>query len=204
MKNTVRHSLLNRIIMLSSLLGLTACQTQPVHVAFKADTFSLLSVQPEGQARRSPGTASLTRVRLLPAQRHLLIETGRDKATLRHALVNTLLMARNPTRTDPARLPLPIQITQEPFLYGLIVDQHQFPIASRAQAETYADWLMQHACQTLQDQGHILHRVLIPIAEGYTFHDLAALRTAPETLSGHSARTAEIAQPILLPVTGAP
>ena len=185
MKHIARH-LFNLLLLTGTLPGLTACQTQPVRMTAREDVLPLLSEhvlhsgsQPapslEMLSASSDTTPPSTRVQLLPAQHGLLVETGANLSTLRHALINILLMPHNPTRTNPVHLPLPIRVTQEPFLYGLVVDQHQFPIASRKQAESYAEWLLQHALHTIRKEGRLIRRILIPITEGYTSSDLTEL-----------------------------
>lgn len=82
----------------------------------------------------------------------LTVETVDDKApamSLKNAIVTTLL-----TPTDPRAVDLfsdsavILSSDKEPYLLGLVVDQHQKPIVSPADAENYADYLIQAKAAT--------------------------------------------------------
>jgi len=82
----------------------------------------------------------------------ILVETLDEqdpKHSLRNAIVTTLLTPQDPRAVDLFS-DKEIQLTgdHEPYLFGLVVDQHGKPIRTPADAEPFADYLLEHKSAT--------------------------------------------------------
>lgn len=89
----------------------------------------------------------------------ILVETLDEqdpKRSLRNAIVTTLLTPQDPRAVDLFS-DKEIQLTgdHEPYLFGLVVDQHGKPIRTPAEAEPFADYLLEHksATRTIEQGG---------------------------------------------------
>lgn len=80
------------------------------------------------------------------------VETVDDRnpgQSLKNAIVTTLLTPNDPRAVDLfSDSAVTLSSDKEPYLLGLIVDQHGNPVASPAAAEAYADYLMQSQAAT--------------------------------------------------------
>ncbi|HSC56635.1 MAG TPA: murein transglycosylase domain-containing protein [Nitrospira sp.] len=82
----------------------------------------------------------------------ILVETLDEqdpKRSLRNAIVTTLLTPQDPRAVDLFS-DKEIQLTgdHEPYLFGLVLDQHGKPIRTPAEAEPFADYLLEHTSAT--------------------------------------------------------
>ncbi|HKB84510.1 MAG TPA: murein transglycosylase domain-containing protein [Burkholderiales bacterium] len=82
----------------------------------------------------------------------IIVETVDDKdprTSLKNAIVTTLLTPDDPRAVDLfSDKPVTLTSDREPYLLGLVQDQAGKPIATPAQAENYADYLLQRQAQT--------------------------------------------------------
>ncbi|SIO17798.1 membrane-bound lytic murein transglycosylase C [Sulfurivirga caldicuralii] len=83
----------------------------------------------------------------------ITVETQRDRAALRQAIVATLLAPQDPTQFDLFSDAPPITLKSEPFLYQLVLDQDRKPIRTLWRARRYADWLIAHRLQRVTING---------------------------------------------------
>jgi len=82
----------------------------------------------------------------------ILVETLDEqdpRRSLRNAIVTTLLTPQDPRAVDLfSDKEIPLTADQEPYLFGLIVDQHGKSIRTPTEAEAFADYLLEHKTAT--------------------------------------------------------
>jgi peptidoglycan lytic transglycosylase C len=83
---------------------------------------------------------------------NILVETLDDqnpKRSLRNAILTTLLTPQDPRAVDLfSDKEVPLSADREPYLFGLVVDQHGKPIRTPTEAEPFADYLLEHYSAT--------------------------------------------------------
>ena len=71
------------------------------------------------------------------------------RRSLRNAIVTTLLTPQDPRAVDLfSDKEIPLNSDQEPYLFGLVVDQHGKSIRTPTEAEAFADYLLEHKTAT--------------------------------------------------------
>lgn len=82
----------------------------------------------------------------------IIVETLDDqdpRRSLRNAIVTTLLTPQDPRAVDLfSDKEIPLSTDREPYLFGLVVDQHGKSIRSPTEAEPFADYLLEHYSAT--------------------------------------------------------
>ena len=82
----------------------------------------------------------------------ILVETLDEqdpRRSLRNAIVTTLLTPQDPRAVDLfSDKEIPLNSDQEPYLFGLVVDQHGKSIRTPTEAEAFADYLLEHKTAT--------------------------------------------------------
>lgn len=82
----------------------------------------------------------------------ILVETLDDqdpRRSLRNAIVTTLLTPQDPRAVDLfSDKEIPLSTDREPYLFGLVVDQHGKSIRTPTEAEPFADYLLEHYSAT--------------------------------------------------------
>jgi membrane-bound lytic murein transglycosylase C len=82
----------------------------------------------------------------------IVVETLDDqdpRRSLRNAIVTTLLTPQDPRAVDLfSDKEIPLSPNREPYLFGLVVDQHGKSIRTPTEAEPFADYLLEHYSAT--------------------------------------------------------
>lgn len=82
----------------------------------------------------------------------IIVETLDDqdpRRSLRNAIVTTLLTPQDPRAVDLfSDKEIPLSTDREPYLFGLVVDQHGKSIRTLTEAEPFADYLLEHYSAT--------------------------------------------------------
>lgn len=94
----------------------------------------------------------------------ITIETiaGTDPiASLRQAIITTLLIGEDPGNVDLYSDVNDIQISKEPLLYGQVLDNTCQPIRWQGRAASFADYLIQHKLQKRNSGLHVIWSVTI-------------------------------------------
>lgn len=82
----------------------------------------------------------------------IIVETLDDqdpRRSLRNAIVTTLLTPQDPRAVDLfSDKEIPLSTDREPYLFGLVVDQHGKSIRTPTEAEPFADYLLEHYSAT--------------------------------------------------------
>ncbi|NJC99496.1 membrane-bound lytic murein transglycosylase MltC [Candidatus Erwinia dacicola] len=94
----------------------------------------------------------------------ITIETiaGTDPiASLRQAIITTLLIGEDPGNVDLYSDVNDIQISKEPLLYGQVLDNTRQPIRWQGRAASFADYLIQHKLQKRNSGLHVIWSVTI-------------------------------------------
>jgi len=82
----------------------------------------------------------------------IVVETLDDqdpRRSLRNAIVTTLLTPQDPRAVDLfSDKEIPLSPDREPYLFGLVVDQHGKSIRTPTEAEPFADYLLEHYSAT--------------------------------------------------------
>jgi membrane-bound lytic murein transglycosylase C len=83
---------------------------------------------------------------------NILVETLDDqdpRRSLRKAIVTTLLTPQDPRAVDLfSDKEIPLSADREPYLFGLVMDQHGKSIRTPTEAEPFADYLLEHYSAT--------------------------------------------------------
>lgn len=79
------------------------------------------------------------------------LDATHPQQSLKNAIVTTLLTPNDPRAVD-LYSDKTIALTGRPYLYGLVEDQNGRPVGTPAAAESYADYLLQHAQKTRTTQ----------------------------------------------------
>lgn len=88
-------------------------------------------------------------------------------ASLRKAIVTTLLMGDDPSSVDLYSDANDIQISKEPFLYGQVVDNNGQPIRWEWRAAHFADYLVQNKLQKRTSGLHVIYSVTIQLVPNH-------------------------------------
>lgn len=100
----------------------------------------------------------------------LTIETisGTDPmASLRQAIVTTLLIGEDPGNVDLYSDANDIEISKEPLLYGQVLDNTGQPIRWQGRAEAFADYLIQNKLQRRTSGLHVIYTISIPMVPNH-------------------------------------
>ncbi|WP_075183146.1 membrane-bound lytic murein transglycosylase MltC [Pantoea sp. 1.19] len=100
----------------------------------------------------------------------ITIETisGTDPmASLRQAIVTTLLIGDDPGNVDLYSDANDIKLSQEPLLYGQVLDNTGQPIRWQGRAGNYADWLLQNRLQRRTSGLHAIYSVTIQMVPNH-------------------------------------
>ena len=100
----------------------------------------------------------------------ITIETiaGTDPtASLRQAIITTLLIGEDPGNVDLYSDANDIQISKEPLLYGQVLDNTGQPIRWQGRAGTFADYLIQNKLQRRTSGLHVIWSVTIPMVPNH-------------------------------------
>lgn len=100
----------------------------------------------------------------------ITIETiaGTDPvASLRQAIVTTLLIGDDPGNVDLYSDANDIQISREPLLYGQVLDNTGQPIRWQGRAGTFADYLIKNKLQRRTSGLHVIWSVTIPMVPNH-------------------------------------
>ncbi|KQN64596.1 membrane-bound lytic murein transglycosylase MltC [Erwinia sp. E602] len=100
----------------------------------------------------------------------ITIETiaGTDPtASLRQAIVTTLLIGEDPGNVDLYSDANDIQISKEPLLYGQVLDNTGQPIRWQGRAGTFADYLIQNKLKRRTSGLHVIWSVTIPMVPNH-------------------------------------
>ena len=89
------------------------------------------------------------------------------QASLRQAIINTLLMGEDPQTTDLYSDANDIQISKEPFLYGQVMDQDGNTIRWEWRASHFADYLLQNKLQKRTVGLKVIWSVEIPLVPNH-------------------------------------
>lgn len=89
------------------------------------------------------------------------------QASLRQAIITTLLMGDNASNTDLYSDANDIQISREPLLYGQVLDNTGQPIRWEGRAGNYADYLLQNRLQRRQSGMHVIWYVTIQLVPNH-------------------------------------
>jgi len=100
----------------------------------------------------------------------ITIETiaGTDPtASLRQAIVTTLLIGEDPGNVDLYSDANDIQISREPLLYGQVLDNTGQPIRWQGRAGNFADYLIKNKLQRRNSGLHVIWSVTIPMVPNH-------------------------------------
>lgn len=100
----------------------------------------------------------------------ITIETiaGTDPmASLRQAIITTLLIGEDPGNVDLYSDANDIQLGQEPLLYGQVLDNSGQAIRWQGRAGSYADYLIQNKLQRRNSGLHVIWSVTIPMVPNH-------------------------------------
>ncbi len=100
----------------------------------------------------------------------ITIETiaGTDPtASLRQAIITTLLIGEDPGNVDLYSDANDIQISKEPLLYGQVMDNTGQPIRWQGRAASFADYLIQNKLQRRNSGLHVIWSVTIPMVPNH-------------------------------------
>ncbi|WP_130831662.1 membrane-bound lytic murein transglycosylase MltC [[Erwinia] mediterraneensis] len=100
----------------------------------------------------------------------ITIETisGTDPtASLRQAIVTTLLIGEDPGNVDLYSDANDIKISKEPLLYGQVLDNTGQPIRWQGRASSFADYLIQNKLQRRVSGLHVIWSVTIPMVPNH-------------------------------------
>jgi len=100
----------------------------------------------------------------------ITIETiaGTDPtASLRQAIVTTLLIGEDPGKVDLYSDANDIQISREPLLYGQVLDNTGQPIRWQGRAGNFADYLIKNKLQRRNSGLHVIWSVTIPMVPNH-------------------------------------
>ncbi|WP_092875598.1 membrane-bound lytic murein transglycosylase MltC [Izhakiella capsodis] len=86
---------------------------------------------------------------------------------LRQAIIQTLLIGDNPSNVDLYSDANDIQISKEPMLYGLVLDNTGQPIRWKGRATAFADYLIKHKLQKRMSGLHVIWSVTIPMVPNH-------------------------------------
>ncbi|NIG62220.1 MAG: membrane-bound lytic murein transglycosylase MltC [Serratia symbiotica] len=95
------------------------------------------------------------------------IATNDPAAYLRQAIISTLLMGENPGSIDLYSDVNDIQISQEPFLYGQVLDNKGSPIRWEWRAAHFADDLLQTKLQKRTSGLHVIYTITIQLVSNH-------------------------------------
>ncbi|WP_445611285.1 membrane-bound lytic murein transglycosylase MltC [Hafnia alvei] len=88
-------------------------------------------------------------------------------ASLKQAVVSTLLMGDDPGSIDLYSDVNDIQISKEPFLYGQVLDNTGQPIRWQGRASSFADYLIQHKLMKRTSGLHVIYSVTIKLVPNH-------------------------------------
>jgi membrane-bound lytic murein transglycosylase C len=100
----------------------------------------------------------------------ITIETisGTDpSASLRQAIISTLLVGDDPGNVDLYSDANDIKISKEPMLYGQVLDNTSAPIRWQGRAASFADYLLQNKLQRRTSGLHVIWSVTIPMVPNH-------------------------------------
>ncbi|RQM37004.1 membrane-bound lytic murein transglycosylase MltC [Erwinia psidii] len=100
----------------------------------------------------------------------ITIETiaGTDPvASLRQAIITTLLIGDDPSNVDLYSDANDIEIGKEPLLYGQVLDNTGQPIRWQGRAASFADYLIQNKLQRRSSGLHVIWSVTIPMVPNH-------------------------------------
>ncbi|WP_439213803.1 membrane-bound lytic murein transglycosylase MltC [Duffyella gerundensis] len=100
----------------------------------------------------------------------ITIETisGTDpSASLRQAIISTLLVGDDPGNVDLYSDANDIKISKEPMLYGQVLDNTGAPIRWQGRAASFADYLLQNKLQRRTSGLHVIWSVTIPMVPNH-------------------------------------
>lgn len=88
-------------------------------------------------------------------------------ASLKQAIISTLLMGDDPGSIDLYSDVNDIQISKEPFLYGQVLDNTGQPIRWQGRASNFADYLVQHKLMKRTSGLHVIYSVTIQLVPNH-------------------------------------
>ncbi|PIJ48893.1 murein transglycosylase C [Erwinia sp. OLTSP20] len=88
-------------------------------------------------------------------------------ASLRQAIIQTLLIGDNPGNVDLYSDANDIQISKEPMLYGQVLDNTGQPIRWQGRAGAFADYLIQNKLQKRLSGLHVIWSITIPMVPNH-------------------------------------
>lgn len=88
-------------------------------------------------------------------------------ASLRQAIITTLLIGDDPGNVDLYSDANDIQISKEPLLYGQVLDNTGQPIRWQGRAGNFADYLIQNKLQRRTSGMHVIWSVTIPMVPNH-------------------------------------
>jgi len=88
-------------------------------------------------------------------------------ASLRQAIITTLLIGDDPGNVDLYSDANDIQISKEPLLYGQVLDNTGQPIRWQGRAGSFADYLIQNKLQRRTSGMHVIWSVTIPMVPNH-------------------------------------
>ncbi|GAA0508087.1 membrane-bound lytic murein transglycosylase MltC [Tatumella terrea] len=100
----------------------------------------------------------------------ITIETisGTDPmASLRQAIITTLLIGENPGNVDLYSDANDIKLSQQPLLYGEVLDNTGHSIRWEGRAASFADYLLKHRLQRRMSGLHVIWSVTIPMVPNH-------------------------------------
>ncbi|QHM72364.1 membrane-bound lytic murein transglycosylase MltC [Mixta intestinalis] len=100
----------------------------------------------------------------------ITIETisGTDPtASLRQAIITTLLIGEDPGNVDLYSDANDVQLSKEPLLYGQVLDNTGQPIRWQGRASSFADYLIQNKLQRRVSGLHVIWSVTIPMVPNH-------------------------------------
>ncbi|CAK9884257.1 MAG: Membrane-bound lytic murein transglycosylase C [Candidatus Erwinia impunctatus] len=100
----------------------------------------------------------------------ITVETiaGTDpRASLRHAIITTLLIGDDPGNVDLYSDANDIRLGMEPLLYGQVLDNTGQPIRWQGRAASFADYLLANKLQRRQSGLHVIWSVTIPLVPNH-------------------------------------
>lgn len=95
------------------------------------------------------------------------ISATNSVASLRQAIITTLLMGDDATNTDLYSDANDIQISREPLLYGQVLDNTGQPIRWEGRAASFADYLLQNRLQKRTSGLHVIWSVTIQLVPNH-------------------------------------
>ena len=94
--------------------------------------------------------------------------SGTDPAaSLRQAIISTLLVGEDPGNVDLYSDANDIQISREPMLYGQVLDNTGKPIRWEGRAASFADYLIQNKLMRRQSGLHVIYSVTIQMVPNH-------------------------------------